>query len=332
VWLAFLDRIMARDSTLIGFLQRAIGYSLTGSVSEQVLFFLHGTGANGKSTLTTVLLQLLGDYGRQAAPGLLMAKKGEAHPTAEADLFGARLVVSQEIDQNRLLAEGTVKQLTGGDRMKVRRMREDFWEFTPTHKIWLSANHKPIVHGVDHAIWRRILLLPFAVTIPKDEWDLKLAEKLTAELPGIFAWAVRGCLAWRERGLDPPARVSAATQAYRTEMDSLGEFIAERCLIDPKASSPRSALFTAYKDWAEKAGYSKPLTSIGFGRQIGERPEVAGGASHGGRYWCGIRPWTALELATRMKAEGEAAAAEVAERVRKRAEEAGLTTVQGGLK
>ena len=126
--------------------------------------------------------------------------------------------------------------------------------------------------------------------------------------------------------------VLATFEAGARSRDSLGEFIAERCLIDPKATSPRSALFTAYRDWAEKAGYSRPLTSIGFGRQIGERPEVAGGASHGGRYWCGIRPWTALELATRMKAEGEAAAAEVAERVRKRAEEAGLTTVQGGLK
>lgn len=339
LWEAFLARIMGGDGELISFLQRAIGYSLTGSVREQVLFFLYGSGANGKSTLALVLLWLLGDYGRSAAPGLLLAKKGEAHPTAEADLFGARFVVSQEIDQNRLLAEGTVKQLTGGDRMSVRRMREDFWEFDPTHKIWLCANHKPVVQGTDYAIWRRILLIPFTVTIPIEERDQKLLEKLRGELPGILNWALKGCLEWQRTGLNPPKRVLAATAEYRSEMDTLGEFLAEKCtnepLLDKPAQVSAAALYTAYETWARFAGYSNPLTRIGLGRQLSERPELAGTKSNGARGWKGVRLLTQEELGARDKQRKEAEQAEESERLKQRAAEAaerGITVVQGSQK
>ncbi len=176
VFQAFLEQVLPSEA-LRKFVQKAIGYSLTGDVSEQVLFFLHGTGANGKTTLMNVVLGLTGDYGKQAAPDLLVAK-GTTHPTELADLFGARCVASTEVEDGRKLAENLTKQLTGGDRIKARYMRQDFWEFDPTHKIWLSANHKPEVRGTDYAIWRRIKLIPFGVTIPKAEQDPRLPELL----------------------------------------------------------------------------------------------------------------------------------------------------------
>jgi P4 family phage/plasmid primase-like protien len=193
-WKAALERWLPFEA-LRRFVQRLFGYALTGDVSEQVLPFLHGPGANGKTTMTNTALEMMGDYGQQAAPDLLLAKRG-SHPTELADLFGARLVASVEVEDGRRLAESLVKQLTGGDRIKARRMREDFWEFAPTHKVFLAANHKPVVRGTDHAIWRRIKLVPFDVVIPKGEQDSRLPKKLRAELPGILAWAVHGCLEW----------------------------------------------------------------------------------------------------------------------------------------
>ena len=183
-WQSFIGDVMGGNDELVAFLQRAVGYSLTGVVKEQVLFFLHGAGANGKSTFLRTLLELFGDYGLQAAPNLLIARNADAHPTAIADLFGRRLAVCQEIEGGRSFAEATVKQLTGEDVIRARRMREDFWSFAPTHKLWLAANHKPNIHGTDHAIWRRIRLIPFTVTIPEEKRDPDLLEKLRAERAG----------------------------------------------------------------------------------------------------------------------------------------------------
>ena len=197
-------------------MQRLAGYALTGDTSEHVLPFLYGTGANGKTTLINALMQTLGDYAQLAAPDLLLAKRG-AHPTELADLFGMRFVASASVEDGRRLAESLAKQLTGGDRVKARRMREDFWEFEPTHKIFLAANHKPIVRGTDHGIWRRVKLVPFTVTVPAEEQDKRLAEKLTAEAAGILAWAVRGCLDWQSDGLGEPEEVKAATKEYPTK-------------------------------------------------------------------------------------------------------------------
>src|SRR5215213_4388400 len=223
---AFLARILPSEA-LRRFVQRAIGYAATGVVSEEVLVILYGVGANGKSTLVNILMEALGDYAMQAAPELLLAKRG-SHPTELADLFGARFVASVEVDEGRRLAEGLVKQLTGRDPIKARRMREDFWEFEPTHTVFLATNHRPEVRGTDHAIWRRIRLVPFEETIPKDEQDKKLAEKLRGEMPGILAWIVQGCLAYQQDGLGEPDKVRAATLDYRSEMDVLAGFIEDR--------------------------------------------------------------------------------------------------------
>ncbi|PLS83054.1 MAG: hypothetical protein CYG60_22800, partial [Actinobacteria bacterium] len=210
-WEAFLERILPSEA-IRRFVQRIMGYSLTGDVSAQILPFLHGLGANGKSTLVNTTLEMLGDYGQLAAPELLLSKRG-AHPTELADLKGARLVASVEIEDGRKMAESLVKQLTGGEKVKARYLHKDFFEFDPTHKVFLVANHKPEVLGTDHAIWRRVKLIPFDVTIPEEEQDPRLPEKLQAELPGILAWAVRGCLDWQRDGLAEPEEVKAATEA-----------------------------------------------------------------------------------------------------------------------
>lgn len=223
-WLAFLNRIMDGNERLIAFLQRAAGYSLTASTQEQCFFLLYGTGANGKSVFLTTLLAVMGDYGIQAAPDLLLAKSGESHPTEVADLFGARLVVATETEAGRRLAENLVKQHTSGDRLKARFMRQDFFEFEATFKIWLATNNKPIVKGTDYAIWRRIKLIPFTVTIPPEERDKSLPAKLRQELHGILAWAVQICLEWQKYGLNEPQEVTAATCAYRDEQDILGSW------------------------------------------------------------------------------------------------------------
>jgi len=288
-WLAFLDRIMAGNDAMIGFKQRAAGYSLTGDVSEQVLFFCHGGGANGKSTFLNALLDAFGDYGRQAAPGLLLAKRGERHPTEYADLEGARLVASVEVDEGRRLAEGLVKWITGGDRMKARKMRQDFYEFRPTYKIWLAANHKPTITGTDWAIWRRIRLVPFTVVIPPDDQDAHLPEKLRGELPGILAWAVQGCLDWQRYGLGTPPEVAAATAAYRAEQDVLAAFLDDCCIMGADRKATAQALYHAYSEWCKANGEDKPMPQRTFGACLSERGFSGGHKGTGGtRWWHGL--------------------------------------------
>jgi putative DNA primase/helicase len=269
-WKAFLARVMDNNENLISFLQRAVGYCLTADVSEQVLFICHGTGANGKSVFLQTVLAILGPYGKTTAQNLLMASYYDAHPTGVADLMGTRMAVSFETSEGRSLDENLVKGLTGGDRIKARFMRQDFFEFEPTHKIWLTTNHKPNIKGTDHAIWRRIRLIPFEVTIPAEERDPQLANKLKEELPGILAWAVEGCLQWQKHGLDAPEEVKAATDKYRQEMDKLGRFIAECCYLDVNAEASSQDLYKEFKEWCE-AGGERQETRTWFGTQLTDR-------------------------------------------------------------
>jgi P4 family phage/plasmid primase-like protien len=278
-WDAFLARVLP-DPAVRAFVRRAVGYSLTGSVREQCLFFLYGLGANGKSTLITTLLTLLGDYGRQADPKLLMEQKHETHPTNVADLQGARFVAAIEAGSGGRLDETLVKQLTGGDRVKARFMRQDFFEFNPTHKLFLAANHKPVIRGNDHAIWRRVHLIPFSVKIAEREKDDRLGGKLEAELPGILRWAVEGCLEWQSGGLQVPGGVAEATDAYRVEEDLLGDFLEQCCLEEPGAEVPATELYRAYQRWTE-AGGERTWSQTAFGRALSERgidwKKVSGG-------------------------------------------------------
>jgi putative DNA primase/helicase len=253
-FLAFLTRIFAGNERVIGFLQRALGYALTGDTTEQVIFLLVGTGANGKSTLLTVAVTMLGDYAVSTRAETFMVKSGDTIPNDVAQLKGARLVIAVEAEAGHRLAEGLVKQATGGDRLTARFMRAEYFTFEPTFKIFLASNHRPTVRGTDHAIWRRIKLVPFSVTIPDDQQDRHLSEKLRAELPGILAWAVRGCLEWQQHGLGEPEEVRAATAAYRADMDVLGDFLRDRCVTEKGAHVSSVTLYQAYDAWAHGAG------------------------------------------------------------------------------
>ncbi len=265
---AFLQRVLPSEA-LRRFVQRLVGYALTGDVSEQILPFLYGSGANGKSTLVNIIMAVLGDYAQQAAPELLTLK-GHSHPTELADLKGARFVASVEVEDGKRFAESLVKQITGGDRIKARFMKADFFEFDPTHKVLLVANHRPAVSGTDHAMWRRIKMIPFEVTIPEDERDPQLPEKLRAEASGILAWAVRGCLDWQREGLGEPDEVRTATEEYKVEQDVLAAFIEEACVVDPKASDTAGKLYSAYVDWCEETGES-PETQRKFSTRLREK-------------------------------------------------------------
>jgi P4 family phage/plasmid primase-like protien len=263
-----LERILP-SKELRDYVQTVIGYAAIGVNTEEMLPIFHGSGANGKSTLVNVVMEALGDYAQQAAPDLLMSKH-RSHPTELADLFGARFVAAVETDEGRRLNEGLVKQLTGRDKIKARRMNEDFWEFQPTHTPVLATNHKPEIRGTDHAIWRRLKLVPFDVQIPDTEQDKKLAEKLREELPGVLAWIVRGALIYQKVGLPEAERVTDATTGYREEMDTLAGFFADRCVIHPNARAGATILYNAYKDWCDEGGETR-LTQTRFGRQLKER-------------------------------------------------------------
>ena len=288
-WEAFLERVLP-SAALRRFVQRAVGHSLLGETREEVLFFLYGTGANGKSTFVNTILEALGDYARQAPPELLTVK-GHTHPTELANLKGARFVASVEVEEGKRLAESLVKQLTGRDRISARFMRQDFFDFDPTHTVFLAANHKPVVRGTDLAIWRRIKLVPFTVTIPEKERDPGLQKKLRSELAGVLAWAVRGCLDYLEHGLGEPDEVRDATEEYRAEMDVLAAFFAEKCVVHPAAWCAATPLYNAYKAWCEESGET-PETQRRFGARLTERGfenfKITAGAWKDRKGWRGI--------------------------------------------
>lgn len=276
----FLERIQP-DPSMRAFLARLLGHALEGRVTEHVLPILHGKGANGKGTLTTAVLGALGDYGDAADPELLTARTFDAHPTGVADLFGLRLAVLHESDHGRQLAEGTVKRLTGGDRIKARRMREDFWHFDPSHTFLMLTNHRPLVTGTDEGIWRRLKLVPFDVVIPPAERDEELGDRLALEYDHLLAWLVAGHRDWRENaGLADPERVSAATADYRAESDLLGRFLDERCLLNPHMHVRSSDLFAEWRSWCAtegaEAGTAKAFATALQNRGLDNRKDRTG--------------------------------------------------------
>jgi len=270
-WRQFLNEIFDGDDEMTGFLQRFAGYSLTGDVSEQQMLFLYGAGANGKSTFLGALRAALGSYGMQLDPRVIMLGHHEEHPTGLTDLRGARFVATIETENGKRLAEALVKQLTGGDPIRARRMRCDFFEFMPSHKLWFAANHLPGIRGTDPAIWRRINLVPFNVTFDGDRKDKALPEKLAAEVNGILAWAVAGCLAWQEDGLQVPSSVQVATAEYRSSQDQLGRFLAECCQTGDTRSVASARLRERYVDWCHQEGEGEPLSAQAVGRELSRR-------------------------------------------------------------
>jgi putative DNA primase/helicase len=287
-WEAFLLRAMGGNERLVAFLQRAVGYSLTGHTNEQVLLLMYGVGANGKSTFLETLRTLLADYAAITDFTTFLKRDGEGARNDLARLVGTRFVSAVEAEAGKPLAEALVKQLTGGDTITARFLFKEFFDFRPQFKIWLAANHKPHVSGSDHGIWRRIRLIPFTVTIPEHERDPKLTLKLIEELPGILAWAVRGCLAWREQGLGVPDEVRSATDAYRDEMDVYGGFLDEGCVVGPGTTVTAKELYEAYTTWCEANGErAKSQKALASG--LRERGFEAAKGTKGIRTWRGLR-------------------------------------------
>jgi len=286
LWDSFLNRILDSDRELITFVQRAVGYVLTGSVREQVFFLLYGTGANGKSTFLETLRALLGDYAQHANFATFLAHVNDGPRNDIARLNGARLVTAQEIENGRRFSESTLKQLTGEDTVTARFLYTENFEFKPSFKLFLAANHKPIIRGTDLAIWRRVCLIPFTVTIPEKEQDKELAAKLRGELPGILNWVLDGCRQWQAIGLKPPKAVTDATAVYRSEMDILGQFLAERCIHSKMFQATAKELYQAYLIWCEEAG-DKAISKRAFGLALAERGLIKS-KSHSRIIWKGI--------------------------------------------
>jgi len=253
-WMAFLSDIAGGDVDLQVYLQRMVGYCLTGVTSAHALFFLYGTGANGKSVFANVISTILGDYAATASMDTFVETRGDRHPTDLAGLRGARFVTAIETEQGRRLNESKVKAITGGDKISARFMRQDFFEYTPQFKPVIVGNHKPAIRNIDEAMKRRMHMIPFTVTIPPERRDGRLTEKLLAERDGILAWAVAGCLSWQREGLKPPASVVSATEEYFEAEDALGRWLEERCVREPNAKSLTAELFTDWKQWAETSG------------------------------------------------------------------------------
>lgn len=284
-WEQFVRDIFV-DDDLISFVQRLVGYCLTGDVSEQKLPIFHGNGANGKSTFLNGFMDVVGsDYTMQSMPDFLMEKRGESHPTEKASLFGKRFVSCVETEASRKLAESTVKMLTGGEKIMARRMREDFWEFQPTHKLILCTNHKPVVAGQDHGIWRRLLLVPFTQRFEGPRIDKALPEKLRTEATGILAWLVRGCIEWQRVGLNPPAIVTNATNQYRTNEDTIGLFIEEQCQTGKNLAIAFKAFYGAFAAWCEESGHDCPAKKT-VGTWLGENGFHRGRSN--GVVWSGL--------------------------------------------
>lgn len=271
LWEKFLDRIMNGNQAVIEYLQRAVGYSLSGDTGEQCMFFLYGTGANGKSTALNILRTLLSDHAMQASADTLMVKQHNGSATPDlARLRGARMVTTSEVEDGQRFAESAIKQMTGQDTLTVRHLYAPPFEYKPNFKIWLAANHRPVVRGSDHAIWRRIHLIPFTVTIPEEERDKHLEKKLRRELPGILTWAVAGCLEWQKKGLAPPSEVKSATEDYRQEMDSIGQWLSECCEVDAQAQTFAADLYKSYEAWTRDNGMYA-LSNKRLGMELAER-------------------------------------------------------------
>jgi putative DNA primase/helicase len=271
-WERFIREVFAGDDALIDFIVRAIGYSITGITSEQVLFFGYGVGANGKGTLTNTLKHVLGDYAWNMPFSTLELRDRSSIPNDLAALASRRVVVASETNDGVRLNEARVKALTGCDPITARFLHAEFFTFDPVAKFWLSANHKPIVRDDSYGFWRRIRLIPFRQRFAVDP---TLKRQLEDEATGILAWCVRGALAWQEQGLCPPSAVTEATQEYEADSDALAAFLSESCEVDPQAQIGARDLHEHYRAWAIHHGLSERerLSATAFGRKVAERFE-----------------------------------------------------------
>jgi len=253
LWKAFIREIMDGRADLMEFLQATAGWTLTGDMSEQAMFILYGSGANGKSTYLNVLMDIMGDYAISTPTDTFMKKYNDKMSNDIARLRGTRLVTTNEAEQGRKLSEPMIKQVTGNDMLTARFLYGEYFDFRPSFKIYMATNHRPIIDGTDNGIWRRIKLVPFTLTVAKERQDKYLQAKLRAEAPGILNWLIEGCRMWRAKGLVSPVEIEEATDSYRNEMDAVGTFFQDRCVRNPGGLTKTRDLFKAYQKWCAEA-------------------------------------------------------------------------------
>jgi putative DNA primase/helicase len=285
-WKKFIREIMNYNTELISFIQTAVGWAITGDTSEQTMFILFGTGANGKSTFLNTIMNLLGDYAIATPTETFMKKIGDQITNDIARLRGTRFVTTTEAEHGKRLSEPLIKQITGNDKMTARFLYGEFFNFTPTFKIFMATNHKPVIKGTDHGIWRRIKLIPFITRIEEENQDKHLEQKLIQESSGILNWLIEGSMRWCKEGLRTPSIILNATDEYRSEMDVIGNFIKERCLQEQDMSIRARELFKCYQDWCDD--HNEHAVSERF---LGLRLKEMGfeqRRSNDGRYWVGI--------------------------------------------
>lgn len=272
-WLKFLDEIFAGDRELIRYVQKAVGYSMTGKTSEQCVFFLFGTGNNGKSTFLDVIRDIMGEYAMNIQPETIMVRTANSAANSDiARLKGARFVTSVEPNEGMRINEGLLKQLTGEDIVTARKLYANEFEFKPEFKLWMATNHKPIIRGTDTGIWRRIHMIPFTVSIPEEKKDKELKGKLREEYSGILRWAVEGCLLWQKEGLVMPRAVLDMCKEYRREMDVISAFIEDRCEVREGVYEKSSMLFAAYTAWCA-ANNEYKMSNTKFGIELSKKFE-----------------------------------------------------------
>lgn len=295
-WKQFLSEIMQGDAEMVAYLQRVIGYTLTGETREQCWFFLHGAGQNGKSTLVGILGKLMGEYGIKTEIETFMASKMDRKAGAPspdiAAMAGSRYVFASETEEGRRLAVGKIKDMVSGEPVTARQLHKDPFQFTPLWKLWISGNHRPTIPDTTFSTWRRLKLIPFNYRVPDEKKDGSLGDKLTDELPGILKWAVDGCLDWQKHGMREPEAVKTATSNYRNSQDVVAAFIDECCFIP--ASRPWDVqtsakdLYHAYTEWAHQSG-ERSVNQRRFGEALSERGfERFRGGKDGGHRWRGI--------------------------------------------
>lgn len=269
-WLAFLSQIMRNDAEMLRYLQKIFGYCLVGETREHQMYFGYGTGANGKGVMLNTMRSIMGDYGVEATIETFIINDSARHPTELADLRGARLVTCGETDDGQRWAEARIKMLTGGDPVKARFMRQDFFQYTPQFKLFLAGNHRPRLSNVDEAIERRFRLIPFTYTVPKAERDTSLSDKIKEEWPQILAWAIEGCMMWQREGLEPPEAVASATKSYMNQEDSITSWIGECCTLAPESFTYTRDLYDSWKAWCGQNGEAAG-TKRTLGRHLEDR-------------------------------------------------------------
>ena len=290
LWDSLMEKITNGNEEMKKYIQKAFGYALTGDISEQCIFILYGTGSNGKSTLLNVFSELMSGYAQSTKSETFMEKKNESVNNDIARLNGARFVTAIEMQENKRMSEELIKSMTGGDKLVTRFLYGEFFEYLPQFKVFLAANHKPVIRDTTNSIWRRIKLIQFTNTFTEQERDKNFSAKIMAnELPGILAWAVKGCLLWQQEGLRTPDEVARATSEYRTEMDAFTNFFTECCVDDPEGRVSNKMLRAKYDEWSKENG-EYALSQRPFSQKLIERGyQKKNSSGNGAIEWYGFR-------------------------------------------